>query len=290
MKNTDLYNSDDHIFRKFTVKDTLFVHYNCPQQSKILELYSDHNQFLFTLSGHKIFHHGDDTFMADSNSTFFLKRSTFLQELPPDYTGFEVLVFYLEDDFLRIIFDEFRSHLPLGDLPEISDKMFIQVDVDAQIQSLYKSFIPYFESNKPVPESIIESKFKELIFKIMTEEGNQQVLAYMKSIADDVSIPVWHVMESNYMHHLSIAEYANLANRSLAKFKRDFHHHYQTSPGKWLIERRLKRAKQILETSQLSVAEVAYSSGFQNVSHFSKSFKDKFGKSPISFRNTHTLN
>lgn len=286
MKSSALYDSDPKVFRKFKVKDTLFVHYNCPQQDKILELYSDHNQFLFTLSGKKIFHHGDDTFLATRDTTFFLKRCAFLQELPPDYSGFEVLVFYPEDDFLRIIFDELRPYLPLNGLPGISDKMFMQVVIDEQARASYQSFIPYFDNGNEIPESIIEAKFKELIFNILIHPANRQVLAYMKGIADDVLTPVWHVMESSYMRHLSIAEYARLSNRSLAKFKRDFYTHYHTTPGKWLIERRLKRAGQMLGTSQLSIGEVAYLSGFQNVSHFSKSFKDKYGMPPVAYRDS----
>lgn len=284
MTSEQLYHSDADIFRRFTIKDNLFVHYNCPQRDKILQLYSDHNQLLFTLSGKKIFHHGDDTFYTTPDSSFLLKRSAFLQELPDDYTGFEVLVFYIDDGYLRRIFDEYWPYLPMNDLPEVPGNMFIQFEVNDHIFSGYRSLLPYFEKNKKVPESILEARFKELMFNIMAYPANRQVLAYLKNINDEVKTPIYEVMEANYMYDLKIADFANLAGRSLSTFKREFEQYYHTSPGKWLTERRLKRAKLFLETSNKTIGEIAFDSGFVNVSHFSRVFKDKLGYSPQQYR------
>jgi transcriptional regulator GlxA family with amidase domain len=46
---------------------------------------------------------------------------------------------------------------------------------------------------------------------------------------------------------------------------------------------RLKRAAQLLKKAVGSVAEVAYSVGFNNTSHFAKVFRQQFGQSPSSF-------
>ena len=52
---------------------------------------------------------------------------------------------------------------------------------------------------------------------------------------------------------------------------------------------RLKRAVQLLEKSQLSIANIAYEVGFNNPTYFSKVFKDEYGTVPseyvIAFRN-----
>jgi len=289
MTSLDLYGMDDEIFRKFSIKDTLFVHYNCPQRDKILELYSEHYQLLFTLSGSKIFRHGDDSFRADNNATFLLKRSAFLQELPDDYTGFEVLMFYIKDPYLKLIFDEYRAYLPLNDLPEPSEHMFIQFDVDDRISDAYRGMINYFEENNRVPDSILESRFKELLFNILSHPSNRQVLAYLKNVADDVRTPIYEVMQANYMHNLKIEDFAKLAGRSLASFKREFEQYYHTSPGKWLTNRRLKRAQVFLDTSNKGISEIAFDSGFVNISHFSKAFKDKHGVSPQAYRQERTV-
>jgi len=288
MTSQELYHSSDEIFKRFSIKDNLFVHYNCPQRDKILQLYADHNQLLFTLSGKKIFRHGEDTFYANKNATFLLKRSAFLQELPDDYTGFEVLVFYMSDSYLKSIFEEYRPFLPLHDLPELTDTMFIQFEVNEHIFSAYHSLIPYFEKKTKVPKSILEARFKELIFNILSLPENRQVLAYFNTISDEVKIPIYEVMEANYMFNLKIDDFAKLAQRSKATFKREFELYYHSSPGKWLTKRRLKKAELLLKTSSKSVGDVGFESGFVNVSHFSRIFKDYFGISPVQYRQHHT--
>jgi len=290
MQSHELYHLDDDIFKRFSIRDNLFVHYNCPQRDKILQLYSDHNQFLFTLNGKKIFRHGTETFYADKNSTFLLKRSAFLQELPDDYTGFEVLVFYMSDSYLRSIFEEYRPFLPLKELPKVTDTIFISFEINEHIYLSYLSLIPYFTLKSKIPESILEARFKELMFNIISLPGNRQVLAYLKNISEEVKIPIYEVMESNYMFDLKIEDFAKLSQRSLATFKRDFEDYYQNSPGRWLTQRRLKKAMLLLETSNKLVREIAYDSGFKNISHFNKVFKDHLGLSPLQFRRNKNKN
>jgi len=47
---------------------------------------------------------------------------------------------------------------------------------------------------------------------------------------------------------------------------------------------KLDHAKKLLETTDLSISDVAYSAGFSSPNYFSTSFKGKFGKTPKSFR------
>ena len=46
---------------------------------------------------------------------------------------------------------------------------------------------------------------------------------------------------------------------------------------------RLKRAAQLLKKSTASVTEVAYAEGFNNLSHFTKIFRQQFGQTPSAF-------
>ena len=54
------------------------------------------------------------------------------------------------------------------------------------------------------------------------------------------------------------------------------------SPSKYIQQIRLEIAKELLVNDNLSVSEVAYSSGFESLSYFSKQFKNKYGYSPSS--------
>ena len=91
-------------------------------------------------------------------------------------------------------------------------------------------------------------------------------------------------MEKNYTYHLTLQEFARISSRSLTVFKKEFADYYHTTPGKWLTNKRLKHAKMLLKTTNQSITEIALNSGFENVSHFSRIFKEKFGLSPLQYR------
>lgn len=56
------------------------------------------------------------------------------------------------------------------------------------------------------------------------------------------------------------------------------------SPGFYIKTMRLEKAKELLETSDLSVSEAAFKTGFGTLSNFSKVFSEKYGMTPSQFR------
>ena len=91
-------------------------------------------------------------------------------------------------------------------------------------------------------------------------------------------------MEDNYCFNLKLEQFAQLSNRSLSTFKRDFQKQYDVSPGKWLLEKRLNHAMNLLSNAGRTVGEACYESGFENPSHFSRAFRQHFGIAPASVK------
>lgn len=174
--------SNPDIFRQINLKDQLVLYYSCPQRDQILQLYAKHNQLAFTISGKRIIHHGDNTWVTDKSFGLLVKRCAFLQELPPDYSGWKVLVMYLKDDYLKRVFDEFRPHLNLVDLPEVDKLMMQEISINEQVRNCYESLIPYFVQPHLLPDSIFEGKFRELLFNILANPANRQILTYINQI------------------------------------------------------------------------------------------------------------
>ena len=85
-------------------------------------------------------------------------------------------------------------------------------------------------------------------------------------------------MEDNFCYNLKLEVYAELSHRSLSAFKRDFEKIFQSTPGKWLLEKRLHHAHHLLSNQHKTVSEAAFESGFESPSHFSRAFKKRFGK------------
>ena len=92
------------------------------------------------------------------------------------------------------------------------------------------------------------------------------------------------VMDDNYCFNLALDAFAKLANRSLSAFKRDFEKIYGMPPGKWLMGKRLNHALHLLTNMGKTVSEAAFESGFESPAHFSRSFRQRSGASPVDVK------
>jgi transcriptional regulator GlxA family with amidase domain len=87
-------------------------------------------------------------------------------------------------------------------------------------------------------------------------------------------------VEANALEKISLQELASKCDVSLATFKRHFSKAYGTSPHKYLKAKRLEKAKALILEGELSVSQVYKKVGFEELAHFSKSFKAHFGVNP----------
>lgn len=86
------------------------------------------------------------------------------------------------------------------------------------------------------------------------------------------------------MNPVSLSDLAYLSGRSLSTFKREFQAIYNKPTFQWIRNRRLEKAKELLVSSGLSAIDVCFATGFENVAHFSKSFKKKYGVPPSDIK------
>lgn len=284
MDNTyDYITSRPKEFKQLAVKDLLFLHYKCPQENKYLYVYNHFNQIAFTLQGLKTFHCGERSWSMTEHTTHFAKKGAWKQENAD--LKWELLAFYFPDEFLCGFYNDNRQLLRRKSLPDFPGESLIRIKINDVTRAFFYSVLPYFSQHPSPSESLLELKFKELLFNILSNPENADLLAYVDYLSDFRRRPLNDIMEANFCFNLSIAEFARIAQRSVSSFKRDFWEHYHTTPGKWLLDKRLKYARQLLETSRKNINEIADDSGFENVSHFSRVFKENFGASPMQYRN-----
>jgi AraC-like DNA-binding protein len=83
-----------------------------------------------------------------------------------------------------------------------------------------------------------------------------------------------------FRFHVPIEKFAQLTGRSLAGFKREFQKTFDTSPRQWLQEKRLEEAYFEISKKGKKPTLIYLDLRFESVSHFSKTFKQKFGIAP----------
>ncbi|MGC4034538.1 MAG: AraC family transcriptional regulator [Chitinophagaceae bacterium] len=95
-------------------------------------------------------------------------------------------------------------------------------------------------------------------------------------------------MNKNFDRVISLNEVAKLANMSEASFSRFFKSHTGITFIDSLTEIRLGHASRMLIDTSLSVAEIAYNCGFNNISNFNRIFKKKKKCTPKEFRESYS--
>ena len=92
------------------------------------------------------------------------------------------------------------------------------------------------------------------------------------------------MMREDVQGELSLAEMANSVNLSVWRLCHIFKSDVGMPPIRYLRQLRMQRAKDLLESSFLSVKEIAFQVGLNDESHFVRDFKSTYGYSPALYR------
>lgn len=186
----------------------------------------------------------------------------------------------------------FRSvsvHIDQFTLREMSDEYGLTTDErhpaiapllvqpDNLLQSFVSSLLPYLQ--QPVwDERILSLKTKELVLLLI--RNNDAFRQALFDFSEPGKIDLEAFMNSHYRYNVPMDKFAFLSGRSLSGFKRDFEKLFHTSPGRWLLQRRLEAARFLIEERREKPSEVYLDLGFEDLSHFSFAYKKAFGHAP----------
>ncbi|WP_343673640.1 AraC family transcriptional regulator [Chitinophaga sp.] len=110
----------------------------------------------------------------------------------------------------------------------------------------------------------------------------------LENILFDFGIPAKIDLEAymnrNFRFNVAIQRFAYLTGRSLTAFKQDFKRVFNDTPGRWLLQKRLKEAYFLIDKQGQRPSDVYLEVGFEDLSHFSYTFKKLFGFPPTQLR------
>lgn len=234
------------------------------------------NMFSFLQVGKKQVHFADSSIAVNSEQSLLIKKGNCLwtELLDPDNVYYCKLFFFSENrliDFLEKHVDNKPS--------EASETPYFTIENDAYINSYLNSLNTISSAPTIFMENLLLVKFEEIMLYLLNKYGDQ-FEAYLYSLISTNKSPFQKIVESNVYSNLKLEEIAFLCNMSLSTFKRYFTAEYKASPGKWLQDKRLQRAKDLLKCGKLKSSDIYLEVGYNNLSNFSIAFKNKFGISP----------
>ncbi|MDF2673245.1 MAG: hypothetical protein K0R09_1510 [Clostridiales bacterium] len=154
------------------------------------------------------------------------------------------------------------------------------------ILRLINLFMLECKSLQPGCELIMESLSIQLAVSILRSMNENMLIDLNGQICNEgdcISKAINFLIE-NYDKEYSFEEIARIANFSPYHFIRRFKAETGKTPYEYLVDIKIKKAKELLRTNKFTITEVSLLSGFNSLNHFSTTFKKKHGISPNDYR------
>ncbi|WP_316836785.1 AraC family transcriptional regulator [Pedobacter nutrimenti] len=198
-----------------------------------------------------------------------------LTKTPLPGQSYESIVICLQEDLLRKIALEEQ----IGTSPKYIGPSNVPIPPDPFLIGYFQSIIPYARAIAgPLTDDMGMLKVKEGVKLLL--HSLPQLKSYLFDFAEPYKIDLERFMMTNFHFNVPIERFARLTGRSLAGFKRDFTKTFGMPPRQWLLDKRLNAAKHLIEQKHQKPSAIYLDLGFESLPHFSRSFKQKFGKAP----------
>lgn len=278
------YLKSSNDYKKLQINDLLFIEYKCLVNESKAGIWSDANYFVFVTSGKKMWRSIYNDYVVEAGDSLFVKKGANLvhQYFEEDYCA---LMVFIPDDFIKQFIQRFSSIVAKTELSDDTNTdAVIRIKLDAYLQGYINSLGAFLSSSSYPDKNLLKLKFEELLLNIFTNPLHKTLAQYLLSINKEQSAQLQQVMEENFAYCLNLEQYAELCNMSLSSFKRNFQDIYNTSPGKWLSNKRLDFASHLLKTTEKPVNLVGFECGFEEPSSFIRAFKQRFSVTPLQYR------
>jgi len=171
------------------------------------------------------------------------------------------------------------SQIPIITIPEEEIEHF---------QTLWKMFTIEMRLNDNLQIGMLQMMLKRYLILCTRLYKVQHQLSIEKE-ENDLLREFNFLVEEHFRTKHSVAEYAELLNKSPKTIYNIFAKINSKSALHYIQERRMLEARRLLSYSTMRINEIAYEIGFDDIQTFSRFFKKQEGVSPSEFKKTHLL-
>jgi AraC-like DNA-binding protein len=216
---------------------------------------------------------GSPTIVTEKEIVILPKDLYVASDFVTKENAFEAIVFFIDDELIK----KFLIFYTQKDRGMKSDSKIIKIRSNSRVDKYvialnteYKGRINSF--------SQVEIKIIEFLLLLSSYDENKEFISSL--VKPKKRRVIKEFMEANYCENLNIEDYASLTGRSVSTFNREFKRVFSTTPNKWLISERLKKSRELLQNTNISVTDVCLEVGYENLSHFISAYKKQYGVTP----------
>lgn len=227
----------------------------------------------FQISGETHAFHDQGTTVIKENTVIFVRKNQLIRTIkyPSDSDKYQFISITLDNEILQAyaLENNIRCDAPFNE----SQKLFFKSD--DFFYSYFLSLKPYINKTKEATPRLADLKIREAIELLL--QSNPDFKNVLFDFSEPHKINLKEFMNQNFMFNVPLESFAKLTGRSLSGFKRDFKKSFEITPKQWLREKRLEEAYYLIKHTNRKPSDIYLDLGFENLSHFYYSFKQKFG-------------
>lgn len=198
-----------------------------------------------------------------------------LIKTPGDEEEYQTIIICLKEDMLRQF--ALEEQLEMGQ--KYTGVPNVLIPKNDFLHGFFQSVIPYVRhSEEKITKDLGMMKVREAVQLLL--HAMPELKDFLFDFSEPYKMDLEKFMINNFHFNVPVEKFAQLTGRSLAAFKRDFQKTFEMSPRQWLQMKRLTEARHLIEKKKRKPSEIYLDLGFESLSHFSHSFKKKFGKAP----------
>lgn len=191
---------------------------------------------------------------------------------------FEIVNLAFTRETLFLLFAYLGEGLPTDNLLKTAMPPIVTLSPKEK-ELLFYSLMELIQSED---KAIIKLKARSLIFKIFIEY-------FIKYEEKKTDIPLWLDLTCEKMKNpknflAGVDKMIEISTKSREHLSRSLKKYYNTTPSSFVTDLRLEHSANLVLASNLSITDICYECGFNNLSWYYKQFIKKYGMTPLEYR------
>lgn len=222
---------------------------------------------LFVKSGRITVEAADNTYTVSASELLFLPCG--IIKGTNSSLDINMNVLYFSGSAAEMIYRKIRNnpHIAVAAHSDIHRKF-------EQLMYLYESILP---KDKLLSLNLLWEILGDIAFGSERYEVESNIPSHV--------LTVWHMFHEHPENAYLLDDLAKATHINKFKLIKDFKEYFHEPPMQYLLELRIKLAKELLTATDMNVTQIAQKIGFSNPNYFIHIFKNKTGVSPTEYRN-----
>lgn len=225
---------------------------------------------------------GEENRRVEAGEFVFVRKYTqgrYLKSWTEAEGCFREQIFLLHDTFIKTAL---QSLAPAHGQPAFDSPLVIFRESPV-LTELMQSLRTHIAEETALDHQLIRAKTMEVLQALL--HLSPSIIHVFYAFSEPAQADLVQYMEHNFTARFSLEQFARFSGRSLSTFNREFRKVFRSTPSKWIKQRRLTFARQLLLDTNRTVSDICLEVGFEDLAHFSRSFKAHFGQNPSELIN-----